>query len=370
MGKEFDGFTHSDFSTFQDKKWEDPRFNRERKIVWQKMKDLQPLLDAELERRGFVVEGKVSQYWINYTKRHVNGIWLAYTDIKPYYVVCQLNCGIYNGGFFIGIEINEKATSQLTNVAKFTERNKDELLSYIRRLDPRYLRISYGKCGVGPGKVSVSDIQNLLDALKTERSWFDFGEWYPKTEGILKSAQLVSRISEIFEILNPLYLVFAGRRPTGKRTVERLQRVGNVKKEELVQTEKRLRSKISQLSANEVNELIGNINRRNKIESGLRQKRETGVYRRNPVLSAALKVKNKDRCQICRTTQKVNRGFFCDTHHIKPLKAGGMDISDNILVLCPNHHRIFDRSHCQIILQNRHEIRIRVGRQVFNIGLS
>lgn len=54
----FTGFAQSDFSAFRREKQEDARFNKERKVVWKKMKVLQSSLDAELKRRGlFLVKG-------------------------------------------------------------------------------------------------------------------------------------------------------------------------------------------------------------------------------------------------------------------------------------------------------------------------
>jgi len=201
MSRLFVGFSQSDFSAFREEKRENPKFNRERKAVWQKMRNLQTYLDIELKQRGFTLEGKVSQYWINYTKRHVNGIWLAYTDVKPYYIVCQLNCGIYRDGFFAGIEINWKAKHHLENVADFIRHNKDEFLSYVNKLDRDFMHIRYGSWGIGLDRLRASDLEDLLDALENEKLWFDLGEWYPKRESFLKSSEIIPRISRVFETL-------------------------------------------------------------------------------------------------------------------------------------------------------------------------
>lgn len=365
----FKGFVRSDFFAFKEGKHEDPKFNDERKMVWKKMKNLQSCLNMELKRKGLALEGSVSQYWINYTKRRVNGIWLAYTEIKPYYLGCQLNCGIYEGGVFAGIEINEKAKADLNRVADFINHNEDEFLYYVKKLDPHYVRIGYGNWWIGPSRISTSDLDELLEALGSETGWFDLGEWYPKSEDILVSADFVSRIADIFELLFPLYLVFVGRRPFGHRKTDKLLRIGDVRDQEITRREKELAPEVSKLTVEELDEVIASIDRCNKSESIYRYSRETKTYRRNPVLSSALKQKHKDKCQLCGITFKVDRGFFCDTHHLKPLKAGGLDTSDNILVLCPNHHRIFDRSHIEIISRDKSKIVIGAGKQIFDINL-
>lgn len=46
-------------------------------------------------------------------------------------------------------------------------------------------------------------------------------------------------------------------------------------------------------------------------------------------------------CQICGQDFEASCGVpYAETHHIKYLRAGGPDISTNIVVICPNHHRI------------------------------
>lgn len=369
MSGSFSGFTQSDFAAFTDTKRENSLFNGERKVVWKKMKKLQIPLEVELKRHDFPLKGKISQYWINYTKRHVNGIWLAYTDIEPYYIVCQLNCGIYRDGFFVGIEINSKARSHLENAASYINQNRDEFLSIIKKLNSRYFRMSYGSWEANSTTISLSDLNGLLDAFNSERAWFDLGEWYPRTESFLATNEFIPKIPGIFETLFPLYLIFVGRRPAGQSRTDKLLRLSDVQKKDLVKAEKALVSEISSFDTNQLDELIAAIDTRNKAEAPHRSGRSAQTYRRNPVLSAALKKKHADRCQACGENFKVDRGFFCDTHHVNPLRQGGLDVSDNILVLCPNHHRFFDRSKYEIIAKDKSVLTIRVGEKILKIPL-
>lgn len=50
-------------------------------------------------------------------------------------------------------------------------------------------------------------------------------------------------------------------------------------------------------------------------------------------------------CQVCN--QPLNRGFgdpLVEGHHIQPLGQphNGPDIPANVIILCPNHHALFD----------------------------
>lgn len=75
-------------------------------------------------------------------------------------------------------------------------------------------------------------------------------------------------------------------------------------------------------------------------------------FYRNPLLAESLKSIYDHRCQVCGMNFKINYDEpFAETHHIQPLSENGLDVSKNIIVICPNHHRIihktdakFDRS--------------------------
>ncbi len=75
-------------------------------------------------------------------------------------------------------------------------------------------------------------------------------------------------------------------------------------------------------------------------------------YYRDPLLAESLKSIYDHRCQVCGMNFKIKyEEPFAETHHIHSLGKGGLDISKNIIVICPNHHRIihktdakFDRS--------------------------
>jgi hypothetical protein len=52
------------------------------------------------------------------------------------------------------------------------------------------------------------------------------------------------------------------------------------------------------------------------------------------------------KCQFCGFTIRIprTRGFYCEAHHIRPLGKPhhGSDIGGNILIACPNHHKMLD----------------------------
>ena len=66
---------------------------------------------------------------------------------------------------------------------------------------------------------------------------------------------------------------------------------------------------------------------------------------RNLSIVKYLKNLYKDKCQICGEAIEISQdNFLSEVHHIKPLGVhNGPDVIDNAIVLCPNHHTMFDR---------------------------
>ncbi len=66
---------------------------------------------------------------------------------------------------------------------------------------------------------------------------------------------------------------------------------------------------------------------------------------RDSAASRALKSLYDHKCQVCGTSLELTVGqFYSEAHHIRPLGGAhqGTDSHDNMLVLCPNDHALFD----------------------------
>jgi hypothetical protein len=88
------------------------------------------------------------------------------------------------------------------------------------------------------------------------------------------------------------------------------------------------------------------------LESQSKSRSIADRYNRNEWLAESLKSYYMHRCQVCGNDFLPTYGAsYSESHHIQYLRDGGPDISGNVVVLCPNHHRIihatnaeFDRS--------------------------
>jgi 5-methylcytosine-specific restriction endonuclease McrA len=67
--------------------------------------------------------------------------------------------------------------------------------------------------------------------------------------------------------------------------------------------------------------------------------------KRNRKLVRHLKRLYKDECQVCGFTfEKGKGGRYCEAAHLRPISLleANLDVKDNLVVLCPNHHKMLD----------------------------
>ena len=67
------------------------------------------------------------------------------------------------------------------------------------------------------------------------------------------------------------------------------------------------------------------------------------TYKRHNYLMVQIKKYREFKCQFCSTQiQKANGEYYIEACHIKAKSEGGKDSLNNILILCPNCHKLFD----------------------------
>jgi predicted HNH restriction endonuclease len=86
---------------------------------------------------------------------------------------------------------------------------------------------------------------------------------------------------------------------------------------------------------------------------------------RDLVLSTLVKILRGDQCQLCGQKYDLEGRFFCETHHIVPLSEGGLDLSTNMVVVCPNHHKILDAIGAEIVKKNSSSLTIQVANEQY-----
>ena len=94
-------------------------------------------------------------------------------------------------------------------------------------------------------------------------------------------------------------------------------------------------------------------------------------YKRNNKSIVELKILRDFKCQICQTTiLKKDGSFYIEAAHITAKKHKGPETPDNILILCPNHHREFDFGNKKIIERTKEKIIFELNEKKYDISLK
>ena len=89
------------------------------------------------------------------------------------------------------------------------------------------------------------------------------------------------------------------------------------------------------------------------IESKVRR------IKRNQTIVKSMKEKHKNKCQICGFTFKKKDGnYYSEVAHIIPIETlqVGVDTPSNLVVMCPNHHKMHDLGNLEIISKTDYKI--------------
>ncbi len=95
------------------------------------------------------------------------------------------------------------------------------------------------------------------------------------------------------------------------------------------------------------------------------------TYKRDNKTIAQIKVLRDFKCQICSTTiVKKDGSKYVEAAHIKPKHQKGRETLDNIILLCPNHHKEFDFGKLEIKLHDMTQIEFLLNDKQYKIKLS
>lgn len=86
------------------------------------------------------------------------------------------------------------------------------------------------------------------------------------------------------------------------------------------------------------------------------------TYKRKNILIAKIKRERNFECQICGTKiLKSNGSYYIEAAHIQAKKDKGNENKENILILCPNHHKEFDFGKREIIKHTTKNIKFKLN---------
>lgn len=92
--------------------------------------------------------------------------------------------------------------------------------------------------------------------------------------------------------------------------------------------------------------------------------------KRDNMTVAKVKVLREFKCQICGTSIKKKDGtYYAEGAHIKPKREGFPETPDNILILCPNHHKEFDVGKREVLEHNSEHVRFILNGMEYRLSL-
>jgi len=94
-------------------------------------------------------------------------------------------------------------------------------------------------------------------------------------------------------------------------------------------------------------------------------------YKRDAVAIAYLKELRGYKCQLCDVQIiKKNGDLYIEASHITAKHKKGSEKPDNILILCPNHHKEFDWGNRKIIKRTPEEILFKLNNKEYRVNLK
>jgi len=84
-----------------------------------------------------------------------------------------------------------------------------------------------------------------------------------------------------------------------------------------------------------------------------------------------LKIIRDFKCQICsKQIKKSDGSFYIEAAHIKPKREDGNESPQNILILCPNHHKEFDYGELKIKIHSKEKVEFVLNDELHKISLK
>jgi len=94
-------------------------------------------------------------------------------------------------------------------------------------------------------------------------------------------------------------------------------------------------------------------------------------YKRDNKTIVELKILRDYKCQICDNQIKKRDGsFYVEAAHIEMKSKKGAETPENILILCPNHHKEFDLGNRKVIEHSKEKIIFILNEKKYSVNLS
>ncbi|WP_187151998.1 HNH endonuclease [Treponema endosymbiont of Eucomonympha sp.] len=95
------------------------------------------------------------------------------------------------------------------------------------------------------------------------------------------------------------------------------------------------------------------------------------AYKRDLYQIGLIKKYRGNKCQFCsHTIRKKSGEYYSEASHITPKSEGGDEKLENILVLCPNCHKLFDLGSREEIERTKTKYSVKLNGKEYSITLD
>jgi len=194
-------------------------------------------------------------------------------------------------------------------------------------------------------------IDIFLELTKSEKFQFKLPE---SALSIFSKEQTANKSSHHFDKEKSNDQIFEEAKEYAKNEFEQLQLLQSVNEE--FTDAKKLADKIQELAAKDDGDEMITVNSKQ--------------YKRSNYLMVLIKKQRGYQCQFCDVKiRKANGDLYVEACHIEPKKSKGKDKPDNILVLCPNHHKLFDYGKRENELFKNGTYSVKLNEEMFSVNL-
>lgn len=137
---------------------------------------------------------------------------------------------------------------------------------------------------------------------------------------------------------------------------------------------------VDDIEQNEIIKIIETTDNRDEVLNELRNLKVTDsekvtinhiAYKRDNRTIAQIKFIRGCKCQICNTSiLKRDGSYYVEAAHIIPKHKEGRETPDNIVLLCPNHHKEFDLGNNEITLLNKNLVTFKMNGKLYTVNLK
>ncbi|SMB99109.1 HNH endonuclease [Hymenobacter roseosalivarius DSM 11622] len=235
------------------------------------------------------------------------------------------------------------------------------------------------KVNFGTAKILIRVLQDLLSGLEFTRALNEYTMRY-YLQNITLDYGLSARDRALMALMKHIIYRETGNKLTGRKPVKQIaMRLayeeflsdGDKYKglaEDQIEQEKILKNLVNK---NLINKSIKDeIRRMNGDETEIITI-TLSLYKRENRAVALIKLLRGAKCQMCGTgILKQDDSYYIEAAHITPKYMGGKETLENIIILCPNHHKEFDLGACKITHRDTKSIAFTLNGQHYNLSLD